>query len=92
MNKQTLVKAVAETTELTQKQVTQVLEALVATITATLVTGEEVRITDLGTFTVADTAARTGRNPKTGEALEIAASKRVAFKASSVLKGQVKGV
>ena len=52
--------------------------------------GETVRISGLGTFETADTAARTARNPSTGEAVDVPASKRVSFKASKPLKDAVK--
>lgn len=84
---------VAEKLELTHKAAEEAEEATRAVfevITDSLVEGKEVSVPSFGKFTVTDTEARTGRNPQTGEALAIAASKRVGFKASSVLKRTVK--
>lgn len=81
---------VAEKLELTHKAAEEATRAVFEVITDSLVEGKEVSVPSFGKFTVTDTEARTGRNPQTGEALAIAASKRVGFKASSVLKRTVK--
>lgn len=81
---------VAEKLELTHKAAEEATRAVFEVITESLVEGKEVAVPSFGKFTVTDTEARTGRNPQTGEALAIAASKRVGFKASSVLKRTVK--
>ena len=65
------------------------LTALTATITEELKSGEKVAIPSLGTFEVRERAARTGKNPRTGEAVEIAAKKLPAFKAAKALKDAV---
>ena len=85
-----LIKDLAATTELTQVQVTAVLKALTSKVSDTLAAGEEIRLHGLGTFSVRDRAARAGRNPSTGAALQIPASKGVAFKVAKALKDTVK--
>lgn len=90
MNKTELVKAVAERAELTQKDAAKVLDALFDTITQTLAKEEKIQLIGFGTFEVRDRAARKGRNPQTGEEIEIAASKVPAFKAGKELKEAVK--
>jgi DNA-binding protein HU-beta len=86
MNKSELVSALATTTSLTQKDVTKVLEALIATIGTTLKKGEDIVLVGFGTFKVSERAARAGRNPKTGAPLQIKASKLPSFKAGKALK------
>jgi len=90
MNKTELVKAVAERAELTQKDAAEVLDALFDTITQTLAKEEKIQLIGFGTFEVRDRAARKGRNPQTGEEIDIAASKVPAFKAGKELKEAVK--
>ena len=86
----TLVARVAEELQLTQKAVKDVADALFANVIQSVVAGETVRISGFGTLEAADTAAKTGRNPQDGSPLEIAASKRVSFKASKPFKDAVK--
>ena len=90
MNKTELVKAVAERAELTQKDAAKVLDALFDTITQTLAKEEKIQLIGFGTFEVRDRSARKGRNPQTGEEIEIAASKVPAFKPGKELKEAVK--
>lgn len=90
MNKTELVKAVAERAELTQKDAAKVIDALFVTITQTLAKEEKIQLIGFGTFEVRDRAARKGRNPQTGEEIDIAASKVPAFKAGKELKEAVK--
>lgn len=90
MNKTELVKAVAERAELTQKDAAKVLDAVFDTITQTLAKEEKIQLIGFGTFEVRDRAARKGRNPQTGEEIDIAASKVPAFKAGKELKEAVK--
>lgn len=86
-----IVDSLAETTEgVTKKQLKEVVDGVVSVVTDALVRGDVVRLNGLGTLSTADTKARTGRNPKSGEPLEIAASKRVAFSAAKGLKDAVK--
>lgn len=90
MTKKELVSAMAEKTEQTKVKTAEMLDALIEVISETLSNGEEVAIAGLGKFEVRERAARNGRNPQTGEAITIAASKVPAFKASKTLKDAVK--
>ena len=90
MNKTQLIKNIAASANLTQAQATAALQAFETSIIDELENGGEVALTGFGTFKVTERAARTGRNPKTGEALEIAASKVPSFKAGKALKEAVK--
>lgn len=90
MNKTELIQAVAEKSELSKKDATQVVDALFETITNTLAKEEKVQLIGVGTFEVRERAARKGRNPQTGEEIEIAASKVPAFKAGKEYKEAVK--
>lgn len=89
MNKSDLVAAIAQTSNLTKADATRALDAITSTITSTLVSGDNVAITGFGSFVVRDRAARTGRNPQTGKAIQIKASKVPAFKAGKLLKESV---
>ncbi|TLG72976.1 HU family DNA-binding protein [Culicoidibacter larvae] len=90
LTKKDLVAAVAEQTGSSKKDAEEFVNAFVATVKNTLKKGEKVSLTGFGTFEVRDRAARSGRNPKTGEPLQIAASKVPAFKAGKELKEAVK--
>ena len=90
MTKKELVSALAEKTEETKVKAAGMLDALIEVISETLSNGEEVAIAGLGKFEVRERAAREGRNPQTGEAITIAASKVPAFKSSKTLKDAVK--
>ena len=81
-----LAAALAEQHQLTKKQGLQMLEDLIGMITKHLKKGERVKITGLGILIVRKRAARMGRNPMTGEAIKIKASKKVAFRAAKDLK------
>ena len=89
MNKQELISKIAEKASISKKDAASALTALTATITEELKSGEKVAIPSLGTFEVRERAARTGKNPRTGEAVEIAAKKLPAFKAAKALKDAV---
>ena len=89
MNKQELISKNAEKASISKKDAAAALTALTATITEELKSGEKVAIPSLGTFEVRERAARTGKNPRTGEAVEIAAKKLPAFKAAKALKDAV---
>ncbi|WP_238797016.1 HU family DNA-binding protein [Acinetobacter pittii] len=91
MNKSELIKHIASTASLTQAQATAALNAFESGVTKALATGEDVALIGFGTFTVKERAARTGRNPKTGEELQIAAAKVPSFKAGKTLKESVNG-
>ncbi|EJR57474.1 hypothetical protein IIO_05001 [Bacillus cereus VD115] len=90
MNKTELTKVVAEKAELTQKDAAVAIQAVVETITNALANEEKVQILGFGTFEVRERSARTGRNPQTGEEMQIAASKAPAFKVGKELKEAVK--
>lgn len=90
MNKAELISAVAEKSGLTKKDATTVLTAIIDTVETSLKNGDSVQIMGFGTFEVRDRAARKGRNPQTGEEIEIKASKTPAFKPGKQLKDAVK--
>lgn len=79
MNKSELVDAVAKDAGLTKADAARALDSLVVTVTKTLKKGDEVAITGFGKWSVAKRGARTGRNPQTGEAVKIRASKTPKF-------------
>ena len=91
MNKLQLTDAVAAKAGITKKEAAAAVNAVLDVVAEALAAGEDVKITGFGSFEVKDRAARTGRNPKTGEAVEIPASKYVAFSAGSELKKKVNG-
>ena len=86
MNKTELVAAIAEKAELTKKDAEKALAAVVSTVSDALASGDKVQLVGFGTFEVRARDARTGKNPRTGEVIKIAASKVPAFKAGSALK------
>jgi DNA-binding protein HU-beta len=81
-----LAAAIADDQELSKKQAEGILNDVVTQITQHLKNGERIRIVGLGILQVRSRAARMGRNPATGEAIEIKASKKVAFRAAKELK------
>ena len=89
MNKTELIKNVAQNAEISQKEATVVVQTVVESITNTLAAGEKVQLIGFGTFEVRERAARTGRNPQTGEEMQIAASKVPAFKDGKELKNSL---
>ena len=89
MNKTDLVNVVANETGLEKKDVDAVVAATLKAITAALKEGDKVQLLGFGTFEVKEVAARVGRNPQTGETIEIPASKKPAFSAAKVLKNEV---
>lgn len=89
MNKGELVEAVAEAADISKSSATRAVDALLDTVTGALKAGETVTVAGFGTFTVRSRAARTGRNPRTGEEIEIKASNVPAFKAGKALKDAV---
>jgi len=84
-----LAAALADKHELSKKQTTEVLTDLVGLVTRHLKKGDKIRIGGLGMLQVRHRAARMGRNPATGEAIKIKASKKVAFRAAKELKEAV---
>jgi DNA-binding protein HU-beta len=91
MNKSELVSAVAETADLTKAQAGAALDAVLEAITASLKSGDEVRLVGFGTFLVTKRAAGEARNPRTGETIKTKASLAPKFKAGAGLKSAVNG-
>ena len=89
MNKAELIDAVAESADLQRASAERALNAVVDAIAAQLKAGDSVAISGFGTFTVKERAARTGRNPRTGEPIEIAAARVPGFKPGKALKDAV---
>lgn len=90
MNKTELITKVAELTELTKKDSSKAVDAILDAISNSLQNGEKVSLIGFGNFEVRERAARKGRNPQTGEEIEIASSKLPAFKPGKELKDLVK--
>ena len=89
MNKAELITAVAEKAELSKKDAEKAVKALTDVISEELVKGEKIQLVGFGTFEVSERAAREGRNPKSGEVMNIPASKTPKFKAGKALKDMV---
>jgi len=89
MNKAELIAAVAEAAGASKKDTEAVLNAFIAEVEKALKSGDKVQLVGFGSFEVKERAARTGRNPKTKEAIEIPASKAPVFKAGKALKDAV---
>ena len=86
MNKGDLIEAVAKDTKLSKAATEKAINAVIGNMTKGLKKGGKVSVAGFGTFTVRKRKARMGRNPQTGEAIKIAASKTVGFKAGKALK------
>jgi DNA-binding protein HU-beta len=91
MNRKELVDALAAKTESTKADAERAIAGLIDIISDTLKKGDSISLVGFGSFEVRKRAARTGRNPKTGEELKIKASKVPAFKAGATLKATVNG-
>lgn len=89
MNKKDLITAIAEETGMTKKDVATVVDAVFDKITAAMVAGDKVQLMGFGAFETRERGERTGKNPRTGEAVTIAACKSPAFKAGKSLKDAV---
>jgi DNA-binding protein HU-beta len=89
MNKTELVNAVAESAELNKKDAENAVKAVLQNIEETLAKGEKVQLIGFGNFEVRERSARKGRNPQTGEEMEIPATKQPAFKPGKALKDSV---
>ena len=89
MNKVELINRIAEKAEITKKDAGEALNAIVNVIADALVDGESVQLVGFGTFETHETAAHQGRNPQTGEVIDIPATTRVGFKASKILKDAI---
>ncbi|OAB44272.1 HU family DNA-binding protein [Paenibacillus glacialis] len=90
MNKSELISQVAETSELSKKDATKAVDAVFEAIAGALQNGDKVQLVGFGNFEVRERSARKGRNPQTGEEIEIAASKIPAFKPGKALKDGIK--
>jgi DNA-binding protein HU-beta len=91
VTKSDLIQQISRETGLSQNQSGKIVNAIFDEIANALQNGDEVRITGFGTFRTSETKERTGRNPRTGEEIQIPASKRVAFTAGSGLLSTVRG-
>jgi DNA-binding protein HU-beta len=89
MNKQELIAAVAEASALTKTDTCRAVEAVFEVITSVLHNGDEVRLVGFGTFAVTTRKAAKGRNPRTGEEIDIPSSKTPKFRAGKVLKDMI---
>lgn len=89
MNKSELIDAIAASADIPKAVAGRALDAVIDTVTGALKSGDSVVLVGFGTFVVKERAARTGRNPQTGKALEIAAAKVPGFKPGKILKDAV---
>ncbi len=89
MNKQDLVSKVADKADIPKTKASAAVDAVIDAIKTSLKKGDDVRLVGFGTFSVAQRAATTGRNPRTGEPIKIPASKQPKFKAGKELKEAV---
>ena len=89
MNKSELIDAIALEASISKADAGRALNATTSAITGAMVSGDGVQLTGFGSFVVRDRAPRTGRNPRTGAAIQIKASKVAAFKAGKALKDAV---
>ncbi len=90
MNKNELIAEYSSKNSVAKVDATKAVDTLFEIITETLKSGGDVKIAGFGTFKVADTKAKTGRNPRTGESIQIAASKKPKFLAGKQLKELIK--
>ena len=89
MNKTELVAAMAEKAQISKKDAEAALKAFTDVVAEELKKGEKIQLVGFGTFEVSERAARTGRNPQTGEEMTIEASKAPKFKAGKALKDSI---
>jgi DNA-binding protein HU-beta len=89
VNKSELIDAVAAAADISKAKAAQAVDGMTAAVTDALGKGDQVTLVGFGTFSVRERAARTGRNPRTGEEIKIAAAKIPAFKAGKALKDAV---
>ncbi len=89
MNKSELIDAVSTTAELSKSDAARAVDGVIASVTQALRSGDQVTVVGFGTFLVRQRNARAGRNPRTGETIQIKASKVPAFKAGKALKDAV---
>jgi DNA-binding protein HU-beta len=91
VNKNDLIAAVAAANDMTKADASTAVDGVFKAVTAAMAKGEEIRLVGFGTFSVANRAASEGRNPRTGEKIQIPASKQPKFKAGKALKDAVNG-
>ena len=91
MNKEQLVNAIAQKTTITKRDASQILDALSDTIMEAVAEGEKITLVGFGTFEPRERKERPGRNPKTGEAITIPATRVPAFSAGKLFKEKVAG-
>jgi len=89
VNKSELIEAIAASADIPKAAASRALDAMVDTVTDSLKKGDSVSLVGFGTFQVKERAARTGRNPQTGQPIEISAAKVPSFKAGKALKDSV---
>ena len=89
MNKAELVAKIADDAGLSKTQANEALDSFIEAVTKTLKSGDKVTLVGFGTFSVSKRAARTGRNPQTGEAIKIKAKKVARFKAGKELSAKI---
>ncbi|GAA5169087.1 MULTISPECIES: HU family DNA-binding protein [Halomonadaceae] len=89
MNKSELIEAIAVSADIPKAAASRALDAMIDTVSDTLKKGDSVALVGFGTFTVKERAARTGRNPQTGQPINIEAAKVPSFKAGKALKDSV---
>lgn len=89
MNKSELIEAIAVSADIPKAAASRALDAMIESVTESLKKGDSVALVGFGTFTVKERAARTGRNPQTGQPIDISAAKVPTFKAGKALKDSV---
>ena len=89
MNKAELIDAIADSADLSKASASRALDAVIDSVTNALKSGDQVSLVGFGTFAVKERSARTGRNPQTGQPIEIAAAKVPGFKPGKALKDAV---
>ena len=89
MNKAELIEAVAESSDISKAAATRAVDAVLEAVTKALKKGDQVTLVGFGTFVVRKRAARSGRNPRTGETIKIKAAKVPGFRAGKALKDAV---
>lgn len=89
MNKSQLIEKISEGADISKAAATRALDSFIDAVSEGLQAGEQISLVGFGTFTVRERAARTGRNPQTGDTIEIAAAKVPAFKPGKALKDAV---
>ena len=89
MNKTELIEEIAKSADISKACATRALDAVIEAVTTSLRNNDSVTLVGFGTFSVGERAARTGRNPRTKEAIQIAAAKVPKFKAGKALKDAV---